>query len=203
MAQAARVVSRRVAAILSVGAFNLACATNVRRNKHTGADRDRCAAEDDQAAPLADRVLVVAAFDALAAGEDDRLRRRPDRVDARAAVDKQVIQRARAEDRDAGVDRQDALCAARERGGRIGAKIDAHIRAAGERVDRASAQRHAKRARDHGWQLAVALARDNAGIDKAGRAVSCRTCRAGGRRRRWGWRRSNRRWRGDENALSR
>src|SRR5690606_33505382 len=67
----AAVVGVVVAAVEAVGTFNLRFAGRAARLRGARAGADRGAAEQHEAAPLADRVDVGGAFHALAAGEHD------------------------------------------------------------------------------------------------------------------------------------
>src|SRR5690606_16238660 len=120
--QTPRIVVGVAAAVEGVRAFDLAGAGD--RSGQLAVGRRRAAGDDD-AAPLAVRVLVRRAFDVLAAGEDDRLRGRAFRVDLRAAVDQQIVAAARGEDGHARLDRQYALSAG------VGRGVDAAVHADG------------------------------------------------------------------------
>src|SRR5690606_16430756 len=127
----------------------------------------------DDAAPLTLRGRRGRAFDVLAAGEDDRAGGRAFGEDLRAAVDQQIVVAARGEDAHAGFDGQDALGAARGRGGRIDAPVGADRRTAVDGVDGAGAQRHRQIALDLLRQLtdAQGVVGDQTDVGEAGGTI--------------------------------
>ena len=111
--QDARAVGRVVAAEQAGGAF--AGLFAIGRAADRGGVRtmvDRCAAIDDQTAPLTLVILAHRALDVRARGEDDRAVGGADGLDARTAGDHDVVGAFSAEQRGAGADFQRDRCAA-------------------------------------------------------------------------------------------
>src|SRR3546814_6618731 len=105
----AGVVGVVVAAVEAVGALDLRFTGRAARLRGARAGADRGAAQQHEAAPLADRIDVAGAFHALAAGEHDRLGRGAFGDDLRAAVDHQEVCARRTEHGDPRFDGQRAL----------------------------------------------------------------------------------------------